>query len=226
MYNLSNAFHFLNKLSENNNREWFAENKEEYQSTFDDLAGFSDKVLAQLQQCDQIETASGRKSLYRIYRDIRFSKDKTPFKNYYGGSFRRATASLRGGYYYHIEQGSTFVAGGFWGPNKEDLLHIRRHLSADAQPLREVIESQEFKNFFGSLHGEQLKTAPKGFDKEHADIDLLRYKQFIIRHDFSDEEVLSKDFHTSLANSFIKMRPFFDCMSEMLTTDLNGVPLF
>jgi len=89
-------------------------------------------------------------------------------------------------------------------------------------PVRRVINSKKFKDFFGELRGRQLKTAPRGFDKEHSNIDLLRYKQFMVRHDFSNEEVFSKDFPKTVAHSFRQMRPFFDYMSDILTSDLNG----
>ncbi|MDH5366540.1 MAG: DUF2461 domain-containing protein [Cyclobacteriaceae bacterium] len=224
-YNLTNTFDFLNRLAKNNNREWFAEHKSEYLEVYDSMIGFANTLLSEMQKHDHIETASGKKSLYRIYRDIRFSKDKTPYKNNLGGSFRRSTSLLRGGYYYHIQPRNSFVAGGFWGPNKEDLLHIRKHIALEAQPLRDVLNSTSFKENFGTLLGEQLKTAPKGFDKDHEAIDLLRYKQFVIRHSFTDKEVLAPNFHLEMAEMFKQMRPFFDYMSEILTTDLNGTPL-
>ena len=115
--------------------------------------------------------------------------------------------------------------GGFFNPNAQDLLHIRNQLSQDGDFLREVIDSKKFKNFFGELGGEQLKTAPRGFEKDHPDIDLLRYKQFIIRHDFTLAEATKSDFPKKMSEAFQKMRPFFDCMTEILTTDLNGISL-
>ena len=116
--------------------------------------------------------------------------------------------------------------GGFFGPNKEDLLHIRRHIAQDADPLRDIINSNHFKEFFGTLNGSQLKTAPRGFDKDHPEIDLLRYKQLILRHDFTREEVSNSDFPKIASSAFLQMRPFLDYMSEILTTDLNGQSLF
>ena len=117
------------------------------------------------------------------------------------------------------------IAGGFWGPNKDDLLHIRKQISQDPVPLREVINSQKFKNTFGAIEGEQLKTSPKSFDKEDPSIDLLRYKQFILRRDFSETQVLSPDFAKTVSDGFHQMRPFFDYMTDILTTDLNGMSL-
>lgn len=216
------TFQFLNKIKSNNNREWFQENKGEYENAHLNMISFAEAVLSEMNVHDQIETPSGKKCLHRIYRDVRFSKDKTPYKNNFSGSYRRATKFLRGGYYFHIQPGQSFVGGGFWGPNKEDLKLIRDQIMHDPTLIEEVISSKPFKSKFGELKGEQLKTAPKGIDKEHPSIELLRYKSFLVTHEFSDNEVLSKDFYLRLNESFKSMRPFFDAMSEMLTTNLNG----
>lgn len=225
MPDLETTFKFLKKLKKNNTREWFSTNKPEYELALSGVVVFAEELLAEMQKHDQIETVSGKKSLYRIYRDIRFSKDKTPYKIHWAGGFKRATASLRGGYYFHLEPGNSLIAGGFWGPNSADLKHIRDHIAQDDEPLREVINHKSFKKHFSQLHGETLKTAPKGFDKEHPAVDLLRYKQFILTHKFEDDDVLSKDFAKKVSKTFVHMRPFLDCMSDILTTDLNGVPL-
>ncbi|MGB0887140.1 MAG: DUF2461 domain-containing protein, partial [Vicingaceae bacterium] len=142
------------------------------------------------------------------------------------GGLKRATKQLRGGYYFHIEEGNTMVGGGFWAPNKDDLLRFREDIAMDATPLRKIINSKSFKDTFGTLDGEQLKTCPKGFDKEHPDVDLLRYKQYIISKKFTDEEALSPDFAKQVSDTFKKMRPFFDYMSESVTTDVNGESIF
>jgi uncharacterized protein (TIGR02453 family) len=129
---------------------------------------------------------------------------------------------LRGGYYYHIEPGNTFIAGGFFGPNPSDLKLIRSHLDLDDTLLREALDSSIIKSFFGALAGEQVKTAPRGFSADHPAIDLLRYKQFMLRHHYDDTEVLQRGFSAKMAEGFQHLTPFFDVMSEMLTTDLNG----
>ena len=100
---------------------------------------------------------------------------------------------------------------------------LRQQIAADASPLRSVLESASFTDFFGALRGEQLSTAPKGFSKTHEEIDLLNYKQFLVRHNYSDREVLSPHFEEQVAEGFSRMRSFFDVMTEYLTTDLNGV---
>ena len=213
---------FLKTLSKNNNRDWFAKHKNKYETARANMIDFADALLAEMNKHDNIETETGKKSLYRIYRDVRFSKDKTPYSDYWGGGFRRATKKLRGGYYFHIEKGNSSLMGGFWGPNPDDLKRIREDIDLNHDEWRRVLSDKTFKKTFGELRGEQVKSAPRGYDKDHEAIDLLRYKQFIIRHRFTDEEVLSKDFVRKANDIFKKMRPFFDHMSEILTTNTNG----
>jgi len=218
-------FYFLKKLAKNNNRNWFNANKDEYVTNHEQMILFAEAVLEEMHKHDKIETVSGKKSLHRIYRDIRFSKDKSPYKNHWSGGFKRATKLLRGGYYYHIEPGNTIVAGGFWGPDKEDLARIREEIAVDSLELNKIINSKSFVSNFGKIWGEQLKTAPKGFPKDHKDINLLRYKQFCVVRNFSDAEALDKNFHKTVNDVFKAMRPFLNFMSEVLTTDINGEQL-
>jgi len=224
-YLLKRPFDFLTKLTNNNNRDWFNANKPEYLESQQDLIAFAEELYMAVSKIDVLDTPNGKKSLHRIYRDVRFSKDKTPYSSYLGGGFRRATALRRGGLYYHLEPNNTHVIGGFWGPNAQDLLHIRKQIQNYPDGLREVLDSKEFKTNFGEMYGTQLKTYPRGFDAEDPTIDLLRYKQYLIRHDFSNKEVQSPEFALTVAQQFQNMLPFLDCMSEMLTTDLNGISI-
>lgn len=217
---------FLKKLEKNNNRDWFTKNKDCYEESHNEMIAFADALLVEMKKHDNIETATGKRSLMRIYRDIRFSKDKTPYKTNWGGGFKRATPLLRGGYYYHIKPGESFVGGGFWGPNVDDLLRIRKEIAVNPNELRKLIHSKTFIDTFGELKGDQLKTAPKGFNKDHEAIDLLRYKQFLIGKSFTDQEVMAPDFYRKASETFKKMRPFFDYMSYILTTDENGESLY
>ena len=217
---------FLQALRKNNNRDWFQTNKTHYEEAHAAMVEFAEGLLAELRKHDHIETVSGKKSLFRIYRDVRFSKDKEPYKTNFGGGFKRATKQLRGGYYFQIEPGHSFVAGGFWGPDPGDLKLIRDDLSYDDKPLRKIIASKEFTTHFGELRGVGVKTAPKGYPRDHPAIDLIRMKQFVIRKDFTDKQVLQKDLTLEIVDTFNAMRPFFDHMSAVLTTDANGLPLY
>ena len=133
---------------------------------------------------------------------------------------------MRGGYYVHIAPNNeSFIATGFWDPHKDDLFRIRKELELDADEFRKIIGTKKFKDIWGRLEGDELKTAPKGFDKEHHDVDLIRKKQFIFTKKFTDKEVVSPDFLMEVDKSFKAIRPYFNYMSEVLTTDLNGVSL-
>ena len=213
---------FLKKLSKNNNRDWFNAHKDLYIQAQENIIAFADALLGEMNRHDNIETESGKKSVYRIYKDVRFSKDKTPYNTQWSGGFRRATKKLRGGYYFHIEPGNTFLAGGFWGPESNDIKRIRQDIDYNYESWEKIFKSKVFKSTFGEMRGEQLSSAPRGYAKDHPAIDLLRYKQYLLRHNFSDAEVLSPDFVKKANDVFKKMRPFLDYMSEVLTTDLNG----
>lgn len=214
---LPSTFEFLTALKSNNNRDWFTKNKAVYQKAHANLAGFMEDLIVEMKKIDNIENESGKKSLFRIYRDVRFSQNKDPYKTHFGASLTRATRWLRGGYYIHFEPGNTFIEGGFWQPNKDDLKLIRDELAHNAKPLRSILDEPNFKKAFGELKGAALKTAPRGFDKEHPNIDLIRYKSFYFEHNFTDEVVLSEDFVFEITKTFLAIRPFFDYMSEVLT---------
>jgi uncharacterized protein (TIGR02453 family) len=217
------GFDFLLALKKNNHRDWFNAHKARYQQELEQVELFAEALLRELNKHDEIETPSGKKSLHRIYRDTRFSSDKTPYKTNWSGNFKRATKVRRGGYYFHLEPGNTFIAGGFWAPNPQDLKRVRDEIAFDAAPLRKILKSKSFTTTFGGLKGEQVKTAPKGFEAGHEAIDLLRYKQFLLIRKFSDKEVLNDGFLKEASQTFKNMRPFFDYMSEVLTTDTNGL---
>jgi uncharacterized protein (TIGR02453 family) len=213
---------FLKSLKRNNNREWFNRNKERFVKEQSAVEGFADALLVALNKHDVIETLSGKKSLHRIYRDTRFSSNKTPYKNNWSGSFTRAGSARRGGYYFHIEPGNSFIAGGFWQPNPADIKRIRDDIAFDALPLRKIINSRQFVSVFGTLQGAQLKTAPRGVEASNDAIDLLRYKQFLLIRKFTDAGVLRADFIAEAHKTCKAMRPFFDYMSTVLSTGTNG----
>lgn len=215
----SSIFKFLNELQNNNDRTWFAENKDWFTTEDTKLKTFFTTLMHRLSEIDDIEDMKA----YRIYRDVRFSKDKSPYKIYRSCSFKRATEALRGGYHIEIKPENSFIACGFWQPNKEDLLRIRKEIEVDASELRSILQDKELQKVFGGFYaGDALKTAPKGFDKLHADIDLLRKKDFLFLKTFTKEEVLNPNFIDQVVCFFKVLRPFLNYMSTVLTTDLNG----
>ncbi|MCQ0110723.1 TIGR02453 family protein [Zhouia amylolytica] len=215
------VFEALRELKANNNRDWFETHKKEFKKEEKNAKNFFEVLLDLLKTHDEVD----KMKMFRIYRDVRFSKDKTPYKTHFSASFHRVKPRLRGGYYLQIEPGNSFLACGFWAPEKADLLRIRKEFELDDSEIRALINSKDFKDTFGMLKGDELKTAPKGFDKDHPAIDLIRKKQFIVIKEFNDKEVLSQGFMNEVNEVFKKIRPYFDYMSEILTTDLNGVSL-
>lgn len=212
------SLQFLSDLSENNNREWFQANKGRYEAAQENMKQFLKAVESALGETDHLEGST----LFRIYKDVRFSKDKLPYKNNFGMGFTRATKRLRGGYYLHIEPGASFVGGGFWQPNAEDLKRIRDEFVMDDQPIRSIIADATFQKYFGAIHGDELKTAPRGYDKDGPALDLIRKKSFTIHRNFTDQEVTGEHFLQEVKKTFEAMRPYFDYMSMVLTTNLNG----
>lgn len=215
------TFQFLKDIRKNNNRDWFTENKPKYVLAQTNTKAFAAELAELMTGHDNIE---GPK-VFRIYRDVRFSKNKIPYKTNMGVGFTRATDALRGGMYLNIEPGNSFAGGGFWAPNGPDLKRIRNEFAVNAGEFRDILASDEFIEYFGMLRGDSLKTAPRGFAKDHPDIDLLRMKQFLISKEFTDKEVLSKDFAERVSDTFRAMRPFFNFMSDVLTTNENGESL-
>lgn len=217
----NSTFKFLKDLKSNNNRDWFNENKPRFQEAQAEVKAFNETLHDRMSLHDEIESVK----LFRIYRDVRFSKNKTPYKSNFGTGVKRATKWLRGGYYFNIEPGNCFAGGGFWGPNSADIKRIREELAVDPKSLQKIITSAKFKKVFGSMEGDQVKSAPRGYAKDHPAIELLRYKQYLATHKFTQKEVTTPGFVDELNKVFKALRPFFNYMSDVLTTDSNGVPI-
>lgn len=213
------AIKFLKRLEVNNNRDWFGEHKTEYKVFETEVKSFYENLKVILAEVDQID----KLKMFRIYRDVRFSKDKTPYNSHFSGYFGRQTKRLRGSYYLKIKSNATMIGCGFWNPNKEDLFRIRKEFEIDDSEIRTILNHKKFKETWGEFVGDEVKTAPRGFDKEHKAIDLLKKKQFIFMKEFTNDEMLSPNFQQNVFEAFKIIRPFFDYMSEVLTTDLNGV---
>jgi uncharacterized protein (TIGR02453 family) len=214
------TFKYLQDLQKNNNRDWFADHKETYLKAQQNAKEIFAEINTNLQRHDEIE----KSKMMRIYRDVRFSKDKTPYKAHFANSFSRLGKELRGGYFLRIRPGESFLAGGFWEPRKEDLFRIRKEIVLDASEIKSILKDKNYKKHFGEEFESfsELKTVPRGFDKEHPDVNLLRKKGFIASKSFTDAEVMSPNFIKDVDKSYKALRPFFDLFSDILTTNLNG----
>ncbi len=216
------SFIFLKKLAKNNDRDWMQEHKKEYLASEKDLKSFYAEVQKRLEETDEIS----KQKIFRINRDIRFSKDKTPYNIHRSVSWGRAGEQRRGGYYLRLEPGNSLMAGGFFSPEPADLLRIRKEFELDSSEIRDILEATEFKKAFNGFNQHyKVKTAPKGFSKEDSNIDLIRLKSYFVEHKFTDSEVHSPDFIDKLLYHYQLLRPYYNYMSSVLTTDLNGVSL-
>ena len=218
---LSSSVSFFKKLKKNNNRDWFSENKSKFKELEFEIKAFGEELKDRLNEFDNID----RFKLFRIYRDIRFSKDKTPFKTHFGLYWNRVKPQLRGGYYLHVSPSNNFLACGFWDPNSKDLYRIRKEFLHDTKEFRNIINSKEIYSVWGALEGSELKTSPRNFDKNHPDIDLIRKKQFVFKISYTDAEVFDKKFIYKIEKAIKTIRPFLNYMTEVLTTDENGESL-
>lgn len=222
MFNLSpDTFPFLEELKANNQREWFQLQKSRFKDIQATNTIFFHSLGEKMNEFDEIESVKP----FRIYRDVRFSKDKSPYKTHFSCRFFRASIYNRGTYYLHLEPANSFCAAGFYGPNKEDLFRIRKEFEIDASEIREILTQKKVREFFpNGIEGEELKTAPRDFDKNHSAIDLIRKKQFYLKKTLSDSEVLSPNLSEILKLNFQVTVPFLNYMSEVVTTNLNGEP--
>ena len=214
-----NIFNFLEALKSHNNREWFKSNISTFRTVESEVKNFYSHLYDELNQSDSIDNFK----VFRIYRDVRFSKNKTPYKTNLGISFKRSSPNLRGGYYFHIKPNESFIACGFFSPNKEDLLRIRKELEIDSDEFRDILNNKSIKNHWGDIDGDPLKTSPRGFLKNSPNIDLIRMKRFIFFKKYSDDSFFSSNLVEKISSDFRIMRPFLDYMSMVLTTDLNGI---
>lgn len=221
-----NTLTFLSDLEKHNDRDWFNANKDRYLRAHANMAAFAETLIARMNRHDRISTASGKESLMRIYTDQRFHKDRPPYAPRFGGRLARVKPELRGGYFFRIQPGGrSHITCGFMGPVAEDMKRIRADIAYDHKTFERLLKSKTLKKNFGELQGDQLRSAPRGFAKDHPAIDLLRRTQFLLRHPFTDKEVLAPDFVERVDSICKSVRPFFDHMSEVLNTDANGNPL-
>jgi uncharacterized protein (TIGR02453 family) len=187
------TFDFLEQLKENNNREWFQENKAWYEEAKQNVEQFTEEVLSVIKETDQAIPShlTAKKCILRIYRDIRFSKNKTPYKTNFGISISSGgKATGTPGYYLHIEPNKSFIAGGYWAPEASDLKAMRQEIDYNTSDFLKIIESKEFKDYFGGLEREDtLKFAPKGYDADHPHIALLKLKSFVCVHEINNKSL-------------------------------------
>lgn len=209
------VFEFLKKLTKNNNREWFTENKNLYTESQENIVSFLEDLIREMSEFDEeLGKIDAKKSLFRIYRDTRFSKDKIPYKTNFGASLGMGKGSQKGGYYLHLEPGKSFIAGGIYMPESSVLKEIRKEISLYGEEFLAILNNKDFKRHFPELdQDDKLKKVPMGFEKEDPMGEYLKLKNFIVVYSLKDEEVLDKNAVKNLAKVFKLMKPLNDFLN-------------
>ena len=211
---------FLKKLKKNNNREWFTENKKKFVEAKDAFEPVVQKLLDGISKFDKnLTEVEPKQCIYRIYRDIRFSKDKTPYKTNFGAVMgeggRKSTKAF---YYIQVEPGdNSFIAGGLYMPDGEKLKKIRQEIDYNGNDFKKILNKKSFREYFPEMEGEKLKKAPKGYAPDDPNIELLKHKSYIVVHRFTDAQLLADDFTKNCVKIFKEMKPFNDFLNVAIS---------
>jgi len=212
---------FLKNLDKNNNREWFQAHKSDFEAAKANLAALTGYLIGKMLRFDpELAGILPDACVFRIYRDIRFSKDKRPYKNNIGAYIAPGgRKSMAPGYYLHIQPGNSFVAGGEYHPGAPELLKVRNAIANDTGEFLKIVNGKKYREMFGEMHGERLKTAPKGFSADHKAAEYLKLKDFVAYHEmFDDNFLLSKEFPDYVVGVFKQMYPLNQFMRKALAT--------
>lgn len=210
---------FLKELAKNNNREWFEKNKPTYLEAKVEFENFLEAFHKELLKFDEgLAGLNPRKLGFRIYRDVRFSKDKRPYKVNMGAGFSPGGKMMQEpGYYIHIEPGKSFVAAGLYMPDPANLAKIRQEIDYSAKDFLKILNDKKFKKYFDGLDDfDRVKTAPKSYPKDHPQIEILKNKSYISSHNFSDVEVKDKNFAKHVAEVCKAIKPLNDFLKEAI----------
>lgn len=210
---------FLKKLDKNNNREWFNEHKDQFNAAKENVTALTRTLISQISKFDpDVSGTLAEDCVFRIYRDVRFSKNKAPYKNNLGAYIapggRKSTLP---GYYFHVQPGQSFIAAGLHMPDSAELLKVRKVIDAKPKEFLKVVNAKGFKERFGELHGEKLKLMPKGFPVDHPMIEFLKMKSMTASRQYTnDKTVLGSDYPKSLAADAKALYPLVAFLREAL----------
>jgi uncharacterized protein (TIGR02453 family) len=212
---------FLRDLSQNNNREWFNANKERYNAAMDCFKGETAELISKIAVFDdEIKYLTPENCVFRIYRDIRFSPDKTPYKTHFGAYMAAGGGrkSALAGYYFHFDAYEPFISGGIYCPEKETLKKVRQAIEADLDELQKIVSCKDFKKYFGKMQpfGEKLSKVPQGFSPDSPAAEWLKFKHFGIEHALDDKTLLRPDFTDYAAEVFKSMKEFNAFFNEII----------
>ena len=215
---------FLDDLKANNNRDWFLENKKRYEAFKKDYQQLVADLLDVMKPLDpSLEMLEVKNCMFRINRDIRFSKDKTPYKSHLGIWLSSgAKDQNRSGYYIHLEKGASFIAGGLYCPESEDLKKMRKEIAYFHDDIEAILEEKDFKREFNDFDRNEkntLKNPPRGYEKEHPAIELLKLKSFESSQKIDFSAVCKKDFISVMSKKLIALKPLNDFINRALTSE-------
>jgi uncharacterized protein (TIGR02453 family) len=215
---MKKTFQFLKAIKSHNSKEWFDKNKEQYLEAKAEHEHYIEGIIKGIHKFDKKIAADlkAKDCVFRIYKDVRFSKDKTPYKTNFGASINPGgKKSLVAGYYIHIEPGGSFLAGGVYMPEPDMLNAIRQEIDYNSDAFLKILKSASFKKYFKGLDEEgKLKTAPKGFDKDHPHLEILKNKNFVVSHYLSDKQLEDKSSTSVILAGFKAMQPFLGYLRE------------
>lgn len=206
---------FLSALNHNNSKVWFDENRKTYELCRKEFIDFVGDIIAQMSPFDPtFEALEAKKCIFRINRDIRFSKDKSPYKNNFGAWFT-ALGAEKGGYYLHLQPGNqTFVGGGIYMPPNDVLKKIRQEIDYGSSEFHAILNEPHFKKLFPVLKGDKLSRPPKGYDDAHPDIEMLKHKSFVVSVNISDQEIIDGKLKDKTIEAFTVMKSFVDFLNR------------
>lgn len=210
---------FLRDLAQHNTRPWFEANRARYRQAHAAFEALVAELITEIGQVEDLGALSPQDCIYRIHRDVRFSKDKTPYKIHLGAVIGKGgrRAPDRGVYLHVTPNDGSFIAGGLYEPSREQLDHVRQHIAQDAEPLRAILTAPAFVRWFRTMEGDALKTAPQGYDRQHPALDLLRYKQYLVTHPLTDADVVNAGLVQRVVGAHQAMQPFLDYLLESAT---------
>ena len=211
---------FLKELANNNNRPWFEEHRDQYEKVKTDFHSFITLLIKEIGTFDKpIGSLEAKNCTFRINRDVRFSKDKRPYKNNMAGYFNKAgKKGIGAGFYLHIQSGESFAAGGIWMPEPVVLAKIRQEIDYNFDEWKKLISNSSFKKHFpgGLESSDRLSRPPKGYEADNPAIEYLKLKNFIVRRPFRDKDLLSKGFEKEIAKTFRVMKPMIDLFNRAI----------
>ncbi len=201
---------FFTEIVKNNNKPWFEKNRTKYEKAKENFLEFMEELLVPIRKIEPIFEKDLKKYASRIYRDVRFSKDKSPYKNNISGLVERAPDYKKCPLYIHIQPGESFIGGGVWQPEPSLLQKIRQEIDYNSSEFNSIINKKSFVNLFGKLSGDSLVRPPKGYEADNPNIELLKLKQYIITKKFDDNMVCSKEFVKEICKCYKEALPFFN----------------